>query len=415
MNPEETSSRQARYFAFLYCIGAGFILLVCFLYWFVVYAGKAYTDDAYVTGNQVYITPLHDGFIEAILTDDTYLVKESDSLVQLDTTDGIIALQRAEQRIREEVRRVCELFHQLFVYKAELQAAQAEWIRAIEDFEHRYEALPSGAISLEDYQHAVAELRSRYFDVRAKEGLYRKTQSLVQGTSIRRHPFVLAAIDTWRDASLFLERCNLKAPVEGIVAQRSAQVGMFAHAGDKLMSVVPLDQMWINANFKETKLKQMRIGQRVELHVDLYGRGLVYHGRVAGLPAVAGNAVSLLPPQNLSGNWIKIVQRLPVRIELNPEELQRHPLRLGLSTEVFVYLNDSGTLVPTNENGSPHYTTPIFETEERGEEPVIDAVVDENLDPSLAMWRDEILPFQMLEEVTVSETINRILAQDNGT
>jgi len=164
---------------------------------------------------------------------------------------------------------------------------------------------------------------------------------------------------------------------------------MWVNPADPLLSVIPLDQIWVNANFKETQLKNIRIGQNVKITSDLYGGDIVFHGKVAGLPGGAGNAFSLLPPQNLSGNWIKIVQRLPVRVELNPDELKKHPLRIGLSMEATVDLSDkNGPLVPTSTKGSPLYQTPIFEEEEKGDVEMIERIISENLDPHLSSYAD---------------------------
>jgi membrane fusion protein (multidrug efflux system) len=161
------------------------------------------------------------------------------------------------------------------------------------------------------------------------------------------------------------------------------------------MSVIPLDQIWVNANFKETQLKRVRIGQKVKIHSDLYGWDVIFHGRVVGLPGAAGNAFSLLPPQNLSGNWIKIVQRLPVRVELDQEELKNHPLRIGLSMEATVNLrNQKGLRVPTTTKGSPLYETPIFEIEERGDKNLIEKIIRENMDPLIAQYEETPLQIE---------------------
>jgi membrane fusion protein (multidrug efflux system) len=163
---------------------------------------------------------------------------------------------------------------------------------------------------------------------------------------------------------------------------------MWVKEGTPLMSVVPMDQIWVNANFKETQMRRMRIGQRAKIKVDLYGKKTTFHGKIVGLPAVAGNVTSLLPPQNLSGNWIKIVQRLPVRIELDPDELKSHPLRLGLSSEVTIDLtNESGPYLPASSKGSPTYQTKIYEKEEAGDKAYIQKVIAANLDPHLSKYR----------------------------
>ena len=375
----------------IYWITILLLLLIGFVIWFAVWRNRAYTDDAYVMGNQVYITPLHEGFVTSIHTDDTFLVKKGELLVELDKTDSLIGFDRAKVELAETVREVCQMFHQVFVYQAEIESKKAQFIQAAQDFQHRWTVLPASGVSLEDYEHSVAALRSSYFMLQTSESLYYKALSIVQATTIDQHPLVQAAADKMRDAWVHLHRCSVYSPVEGLAAQRSIQVGMWIGSGTPLLSVIPLDQIWINANFKETQLRQMKIGQRVKITSDLYGRDVVFNGKIAGLPGVAGNAVSLLPPQNLSGNWIKIVQRLPVRVELDPEELKKHPLRIGLSMEATVNLEDEGTLLPNSTKGSPIYETSIYMKEEDGDQSFIETVISDNLDPTLTDYLDEPL------------------------
>lgn len=385
------SQQTRRKMAFIYWIAVGIIFLVGFIYWFVAWRNIAYTNDAYVGGNQIYITPLHDGFVTSIHTDDTYLVKQGELLVQLDTTDSLIIFDHAQAHLAETVREVCQMFHQVFIYHSKTEASKAKFVEAAQDFQHRWSVLPENGVSLEEYEHAVAALRTTFFRLQTNETHYNKALSIVQGTTIEEHPLIRAAIDKMRDAWIQLYRCNIYAPVDGLAAQRSIQVGMWTPAGTPLMSLIPLDQIWVNANFKETQLRYMKIGQRVRITSDLYGRDVVYNGKIVGLPGVAGNATSLLPPQNLSGNWIKIVQRLPVRVELDAEELSIHPLRIGLSLEATVDLEDPGILVPAKTVSSPLYKTTIFEKEESGDQDFIRSIISLNLDPTLIDYKNQPL------------------------
>lgn len=378
----------------LACAGLG---AACLCLWLFL-RNSAYTNDAYVEGNQVYITPLRSGFITAIHSDDTYFVQKGQVLINLDKTDALIALNLAEKQLAQVVREVCELFHQVFVYKADIEIKKAAYVKTAQDYEHRKAVITEGGVSLEDFQHAIAFLSGSYYSLLMTEFLYGKALSSVQGTSIKTHPLVLEAADRVRDAWVQLYRTQIYSPVEGLVAQRKIQVGMWVDAGQMLMSVIPLDQIWVNANYKETQLKRMRIGQRVKITSDLYGRETVFPGTIAGLPGAAGNAFSLLPPQNLSGNWIKIVQRVPVRVSLDPDALKLHPLRIGLSMEATVDLSDQeGLLVPINNAGSPTYETPIYAEEERGDKGKVLKIIEENLDPALEAYADNPLLIDVKE------------------
>ncbi len=286
-------------------------------------------------------------------------------------------------------RSLCQAFHQVFAYRSEIEVKKAEFVKTAQDYEHRKDVVLQGGVSREDFEHSVAFLNSSFYALQMTERLYQKSLSFVQGTTIRHHPLVLKAADRVRDAWVQLYRCQIYSPVEGLVAQRKIQVGMWIASGKPLMSIIPLDQIWVNANYKETQLKKMRLGQPVKLTSDLYGSDVPFHGTLVGLPGAAGNAFSLLPPENLSGNWIKIVQRVPVRISLDPDEIKKHPLRIGLSMESIVDLHDqTGPFVPTTSQGSPHYKTCIYEWEEEGNEEWISSIIDDNLDPTLALFAD---------------------------
>ncbi len=360
-----------------------FLGVVGFVYWLVFWKYRAYTDDAYVEGNQVMLTPLRPGFVTSILTDDTYLVEKGQLLVELDETDAKIAFEKAQEDLANAVREICQNFHEVFALQAEVKAKKAEFVKTAQDYEHRMWVIREGGVSVEDLEHAEAALKSSFFQLQMAEILWEKAYALVQGTTLISHPKILVAVSQVRQAWVELYRCKIYSPVKGIVAQRSIQVGMWVPSGHPLMAIIPLDQIWVNANYKETQMRHMKIGQPVKITSDLYGDSVVFHGKIAGLPGGAGNAFSILPPQNLSGNWIKIVQRLPVRVELLQEELERHPLRLGLSMEAVVDLNQPGPLVPKSPEGSPAYLTDIFTKEEFGDLSWIDEIIKTNLDPAL--------------------------------
>ncbi len=374
-----------------YAIFVGVLSLAALGYWFFVWKDKAYTDDAYVQGNQIILTPLRPGFVTNILTDDTFLVKKGDLLVELDETDAKIALESAKEILALKVREVCQAFHTVFAIKADIQAKKAEYIKAAQDYEHRLYVVSEGGVSIEDFEHAEAALRSSFFLLQKTEILLEQALSFVKGTSIKTHPEVLKAQDDVRQAFVDLYRCKIYSPAEGLIAQRSIQVGMWTPPGEGLLAIIPLDQIWVNANYKETQMKRMKIGQKVKITSDLYGEDVVFEGEIVGLPGGAGNAFSLLPPQNLSGNWIKIVQRLPVRVALKPEDLIKHPLRIGLSMKATTDLQGEGLLVPKSSEGAPSYRTDIFQKEEQGDMLFIQEIIDKNIDPLLGEFANSPL------------------------
>lgn len=383
------SSSKTKTVVLVFSLITTVLLIALFFFWLFYFRYIEYTNDAYVEGNQVFVTPLRPGFVTAIQSDDTYLVHKGQLLVTLDETDARIALNQAEKELAQVVRDVCQLFHQVFVLQSEIAVRKAEYIKTAQDYEHRRDVIEAGGVSMEDFEHAIAFLSSSFHSLRMTERLYEKALSSVQGTSIKTHPLVLRSADRVRDSWVQLSRCQIHSPVEGLVAQRTIQVGMWVDAGAPLMSVIPLDQIWVNANYKETQLRKIRIGQPVRLTADLYGSDVSFRGTIVGLPGAAGNAFSLLPPENLSGNWIKIVQRVPVRVSLDADELKRHPLRIGLSMEATVDLRDQqGSLVPTTTEGSPTYQTPIYAREERGDETLIDSIIRSNLDPALLRFAE---------------------------
>ena len=378
--------------------GIALLGILGFFYWLIFWKYRAYTDDAYVHGNQVMLTPLRSGFVKSILTDDTFLVEKGQLLVQLDETDSKIALQKAKENLADVVREVCQNFHEVFALKAEVESKKALFIKAAQDYEHRVAVLDERGVSLEDFEHAEAALRSSFFLLQMAETMFEKSYSIVQNTTILSHPKVLLAATETRQAWVHLYRCNIYSPVRGLAAQRTIQVGMWVPEGTPLMAVIPLNQIWVNANFKETQMALMKIGQPVKVTVDMYGDGVIFNGKIVGLPGGAGNAFSILPPQNLSGNWIKIVQRLPVRVEIPEEQLLEHPLRIGLTSKATVNLKVPGSRVPTTTEGSPSYLTDIYENEESGDLSWIDEIIENNLDPSLNQFANTPLHIKVTDE-----------------
>jgi membrane fusion protein, multidrug efflux system len=334
------------------------------------------TDNAYVQGNMVQITPQVGGTVVAISADDNDFVRAGQPLVKLDPADARLALNQAEAQLAQTVREVRTLYAnngtlkaQIALREADLARVNVDLARAQDDVNRRAPLVASGAVGKEEFQHATNQLTSAKSAVAAAQSAalaareqLTASQTMTDGTTIEQHPNVLRAAARVRETYLALKRAELLAPVDGHVAKRSVQVGQRVQAGAPLMTLVALDKLWVDANFKESQLKDLRIGQPAELEADVYGQKVVYHGTVSGLGTGTGSAFSLLPAQNATGNWIKIVQRVPVRIALDPKELQAHPLRLGLSMDVTVDTADqSGKTVADVARTEPVASTTVFD------------------------------------------------------
>ena len=297
----------------------------------------------------------------SIGADDTQFVKAGQTLVRLDEADSKVALDQAEAQLARTVREV----RSLFATSAQLQSAiairQSELATAESDLARRERLASSGAISGEELQHAREAVSGARAELSGAQQQFAANRARVDHTTIDDHPDVKNAAAHVRDAYLAYARTALPAPVSGFVAKRAVQLGQRVSPGTPLMAIVPLDQVWVDANFKEPQLASMRIGQPVTLHADIYGGKIVYHGRIAGFGAGTGSAFALLPAQNATGNWIKIVQRVPVRIGLDPQELAAHPLQIGLSMQAEVDTRQrSGERLPQAPQPAQAYETDVF-------------------------------------------------------
>lgn len=342
-------------------IGVILIAAVAYgLYYFLDARFHQDTDDAYVNGNVVQITPQVTGTVIAVNADDTQTVKAGDPLVVLDGADAHVALQQAEANLAQTVRQVRGLFVNNDQYQAQIAQREADVSRAQDDLRRRLAVAQTGAVSQEEISHARDTVKGAQAALDAAQQQLASNRALTSNTTIATHPNVLAAAAKVRDAYLTNARNVLPAPVTGYVAKRSVQVGQRVSPGTPLMAIVPLESVWVDANFKEVQLTHMRIGQPVDLTADIYGSSVVYHGKVVGFSAGTGSAFSLLPAQNATGNWIKVVQRLPVRVALDPAELRAHPLRIGLSMQADVNIkNDSGSQLSNAQNTV--YQTNVFD------------------------------------------------------
>lgn len=320
------------------------------------------TDDAYVNGNVVEITPLVTGTVVSIGADDGDLVHEGQVLINFDPNDAQVGLQSAQANLARTVRQVRGLYSNVDGMKAQVNAQQAEVQKAQDNFNRRKNLAAGGAISQEELSHARDDLTSAQNALANARQQLKTTSALVDDTVVSSHPDVMSAAAQLRQAYLNNARSTLIAPVTGYVAKRTVQLGQRVQPGTALMAVIPLDQLWIDANFKETQLRDMRIGQPVDIEADLYGSDVKYSGTIDSLGAGTGSAFALLPAQNATGNWIKIVQRVPVRIHINAEELASHPLRVGLSTQVNVNLHDqSGPVLAQQPPQKASFSTSVYD------------------------------------------------------
>ncbi|MBN8947036.1 MAG: efflux RND transporter periplasmic adaptor subunit [Rhodanobacter sp.] len=321
------------------------------------------TDDAYVNGNVVQITPQVPGTVVSIGADDGDLVHAGDVLVKLDPSDADVALAEAKANLALTVRKVRGLYSSVSGAHADVAARQTAVAKARSDYQRRVALAKSGAISAEELAHASDALTTAQNALIAAQQQYQTSKVLVDDTVVASHPDVQVAAAQLRAAYLADARTQLLAPVDGYVAKRSVQVGQRVQPGTPLMAVVPLHQVWIDANFKETQLTDMRIGQPVEIESDVYGGAVSYTGKVESLGIGTGSAFSLLPAQNATGNWIKIVQRIPVRVVFtDPKQLEQHPLRLGMSLNVDVNLHDrSGPTLAQRTPSQPAFSTDIYQ------------------------------------------------------
>lgn len=355
------------------------IAIVCGLYWWFIARFYESTDNAYVNGNIIPITSQVGGTIITVKVDETQYVSTGQLLVEIDPIDAFVAFQLSKANLAETLRNTQQLFINNSGLQANLKNQEVSQSRAQEDLLRRNQAIGVGAVSKEELVHAEETLKSADAAFTQAKSALLSNRALTENTDLQQHPSVLAAAARLRQAYIDYARTTIRAPIAGEISKRTAQVGQRISSGTQLMALVPLEQVWVDANFKEKQVRYMRIGQSVHLTADLYGPSVVYHGKVVGFSAGTGSAFALLPAQNATGNWIKVVQRLPIRIGLDPKELKAHPLRIGLSMEVTVDLHDQTGKYIDQTAPIPVYQTLIFENLGKEADAEINKVISENI------------------------------------
>jgi membrane fusion protein (multidrug efflux system) len=371
--------RRRRTWLVILGVGLAIIAIVTLLWWWLYASNYQSTDDAYVAGDLVGVMSQVSGTVVAIGADETDRVQAGQELVKLDATDERLALAAAEQQLARTVRQVRTVFANRGQGTAVVGQRRADLDRAVADFDRRKNLAASGAVSAEELGHARDAVNAARDALTAAQKTLAASAALVGRTGVADNPDVQAAATAVENAWLNLQRTSVRSPVSGYVARRGVQLGERIAPGTPLLAVVPLERMRIEANFKEVQLKHMRIGQPVKIVSDMYGGKVEFHGRVAGLGLGTGAAFALLPAQNATGNWIKVVQRVPVRIALDPDELTRHPLRIGLSTVATVEVrDDSGVQLAPAPHDQPLLTTSAYDIDRKEIKTRIAQIVSDN-------------------------------------
>ncbi len=352
-------------------------------YWVLVLAKREQTDDAYVNGNRVVISAQISGTVIAVLADDTQLTKAGQVLVRLDPVDAETNLSRTANALAQTVRQVRQEKSTADQYDSVIETRKLELARAEADLAKREPLLADRAIAPEEVRHARESVELARAALTQAVRQSTSSHALVDGTQVADNPAVLQAKAAYRDAWIAAERNAVVAPVTGYVAERSVQLGQHIQAGQALMTVIPLNSLWVDANFKEVQLRHLRIGQPAQVRSDLYGGSYIFHGHVKGMSAGTGAAFSLLPAQNASGNWIKVVQRVPVRIQIDDGDLVKSPLRVGLSATVTVDTTTrNGPVLAAEAGGTPVGDTQVYTQDLDKANADADAIVRRNLGPA---------------------------------
>lgn len=377
---EENNGNRRKKFFIYFGIIVLVVAVILFCLWFFYFRTRQSTDDAYVHGNMIELNAQIEGTVITICTEETDYVRKDQILIELDPTNYTIAFEKAKASLAAQVRNVAHMFATYEALKAQLIEVESKYAIATVNYENRVPLVSSGAISKEEFQHVSLALEGAAAEKSKTLEMLRAQEALVGNTTIETHPLVVEAKDSLRQAWVNLKRTKIVAPTDGYVGMRRVQLGESVSPQTPLLAIVPLNEIWVNANYKETQLSKMRIGQKAKMTADIYGRSVVFSGTVLGFNPGTGNVFSILPPQNATGNWIKIIQRLPVRVSIDPDALERHPLLLGMSMNVTVDLeNQSGPVLSTMAPSKPIYMTDVYKKQEEGAEMIIRDIIRENI------------------------------------
>ena len=362
-----------------------FILLLLLIsvgsvaYWYFFIKGFEETEDAYVSGNQVMVSAQVAGNISKINVDNMDPVQAGDVLLELDDTNAKLSFEQAKSNLANAVRQISQLNYTVKQLKSAVRANEITLAQAQGNLNRRVQLVKDGAIDKESFQHAKEAVELAKANLTTSQNQLEANQALLLDGPLNEQPQIQSAVSNLKQAWLNLERTKIRSPIKGYVARRNAQVGQAVSVGGALMAVVNTDQMWLDANFKETQLTHMRIGQPVEIHFDLYGKDKTFDGKVVGIEMGTGSAFSLLPTQNATGNWIKVVQRVPVRIQLDPQQLAENPLRIGLSATVKVNVTDSqGETLRHQAPSTTLYSTNVLQYDESSVNNLIESIIRDN-------------------------------------
>jgi membrane fusion protein (multidrug efflux system) len=375
-------AQQAHSYKFLWIFGALLAIIGVLLLIYHLSVGRFYikTKDAYVNGDLVRLAPQISGTVTEITTDQTQPVRRGQLLVRLDSHDTDVSLARAKADLGQTVRDVVQLFEQQQRDEAAVAAAEAQLTLANQNLDRDTRLIQSHGVAQQDMERDQEARRNADAGIREARAALAATKAAIAGTEPETHPRVLLAIANLRSAWLASNRTRVLSPISGYMVRRTVQLGQQVNPATEMLAVTPLDNVWIDANFKETELKRVRIGQPATVIADVYGSSVQYHGTVLGLTPGTGAALAVLPPENATGNWIKIVQRLPVRIGLDARELRDHPLFLGLSTTVEINIHDtSGVSLSKEPAWHAGMQTDVYAAQDAGVEPEIRKILDDNL------------------------------------